>query len=177
MFKSEKPSFVLNRKEIYWFLGTIILALLVNLIFFGIDGYQSDFVFDGTNDDNYLVVPNTNFIALIIVTTFFTVNLFRAYRGEFKNLTVSIILIVSNVILILLVSEILSIIETYIAKTSGWTIYPPLSAGENGTNVSSSSNGTNFFAISRGFFALQIMLLTLLVYTSFRTGRNYKSNN
>lgn len=68
-----------------------------------------------------------------------------------------------------------SILELFIQQTSGWTIYPPLSAGEIESTVQSEeNNSTGLGILSNILFYTQIILLIFLTYCGFKTGRNYK---
>ncbi|WP_298897252.1 hypothetical protein [uncultured Psychroserpens sp.] len=162
-----------KRKEVFWVIGTIVLALIVNLIAFGTRGYKSDSVFDINVHDTYFVIPNINFILLLAVIVFFGVYLFRTLRWKFRNLTVNIILITVTIILILLVSKITSILDSEMHRVSGWTIYPPLSV--EGVEPPTNNTSENDFGIlSSVFLIAQIVLLIFLTYCGFKSGQNYK---
>ena len=81
---------------------------------------------------------------------------------------------ISTILLILVLIGIDSIVDALIQQTSSWTIYPPLSAGENKTEIEPKES--NFEILANVLFLIQILLLIFLTYCGFKTGRNYKQN-
>lgn len=79
---------------------------------------------------------------------------------------------ISTILLIIILNGISAIVETFIQQTSGWTIYPPLSAGEGIEEIEPKEN--NFGILSSVLFYTQILLLIFLAYCGFKTGMNYK---
>jgi len=162
----------LRKKETFWLIGTIILVLILNTLIFGIDGLKSDSTLDINVHDTYFVIANFHFILLLGVLVFFGIYLIRTLHRNFKNLTANLILIISTILLIIILNGISAIVETFIQQTSGWTIYPPLSAGEGIEEIEPKEN--NFGILSSVLFYTQILLLIFLAYCGFKTGINYK---
>lgn len=163
----------MNRKEIYWLVLTIAFTIILNLIIFGPSGFKSESTINVNIHDTYYVIANHHFIILLAVFTLFAVYLGRTLFQNFRNSTVNLILIITTIILSFVVIEVKSILDHLIQQTSGWTIYPPLSAGESehpGENIS-----TNLEVFSYIIFVIQVLLLILLAYTGFKTGVNYKN--
>ena len=162
----------LKRKEIYWLTGTIAFVLIMNYAHFGTDGFKSYSNVDINIHDTYFVIANIHFVLLFSVLIFFGVYLFRTLKRNFKNLTANLILMISTILLILVLIRINSIVDALIQQTSSWTIYPPLSAGENKTEIEPKES--NFEILANVLFLIQILLLIFLTYCGFKTGRNYK---
>lgn len=146
----------------------------MNFVLFGTDGFKSDSILDLNIHDTYFVIANVHFVLLFSVLIFFGVYLFRTLKRNFKNLTANLILMISTILLILVLIGIDSIVDALIQQTSSWTIYPPLSAGENKTEIEPKES--NFEILANVLFLIQILLLIFLTYCGFKTGRNYKQN-
>nr|WP_299072889.1 hypothetical protein [uncultured Allomuricauda sp.] len=172
MSKKQNP----KKKEIFWLIGTIMLVLILNTLIFGIDGLKSDSTLDINVHDTYFVIANFHFIILLGVLVFFGIYLIRTLRGNFKNLTANLILIISTTLLIIILNGISTIVENFVQQTSGWTIYPPLSAGEGLEQIEQEieSKDNNFGILSSILFYMQILLLIFLTFCGFKTGLNYK---
>ena len=168
----------MRKKEIFWLIGTTILVLILNTLIFGIDGLKSDSTLDINVHDTYFVIANFHFILLLGVLVFFGIYLIRTLRRNFKNLTANLILMISTILFIIILNGISTIVENFIQQTSGWTIYPPLSAG-NGIEQFEQEiepKENNFGILSSVLFYTQILLLIFLAYCGFKTGLNYKRN-
>jgi len=165
-----------KKKELFWFIGTIIFVLILTFLIFGIEGLKSNSAFDINIHDTYFVLTNFQFILLFGVLIFFGVYLVRALRRNFKNITANLILIISTILLLIIVSRISTIAENFIQQTYNWTIYPPLSTDEGIEQIEQEINPREnpFEVILSGLFYLQILLLIFLAYCGFKTGLNYK---
>ncbi|MCB0745061.1 MAG: hypothetical protein KDC67_14225, partial [Ignavibacteriae bacterium] len=123
--------------------------------------------------DTYFVIANFHFILLLGVLVFFGIYLIRTLRRNFKNLTANLILMISTILLVIILNGISAIVENFIQQTSGWTIYPPLSAGEV-IEQKIETKENNFEILSSVLFYTQILLLIFLAFCGFKTGLNYK---
>jgi heme/copper-type cytochrome/quinol oxidase subunit 1 len=168
----------LRKKEIFWLIGTTILVLILNALIFGIDGLKSDSTLDINVHDTYFVIANFHFIFLLGVLVFFGIYLIRTLRRNFKNLTANLILMISTILLIIILNGISTIVDNFIQQTSGWTIYPPLSAGDGIKQIEQEikPKENSFRILSSVLFYTQILLLIFLTYCGFKTGLNYKRN-
>lgn len=146
----------------------------MNFVLFGNDGFKSDSTLNINIHDTYFVIANVHIMLLFSVQIFFGVYLFRTLKRNFKNLTANLILMVSTILLILVLIRIESIVDALIQQTSSWTIYPPLSAAENISEIE--PNESDFKILANVLFLIQIVLLIFLTYCGFKTGRNYKQN-
>ncbi len=135
----------------------------------GSDGFKSDSTLDLNIHDTYFVIAHVHFVVLFSVLIFFGIYFLRTLRRNFKNLTANLILIISTILLILILVNVSSIISS-LSQFSGSTEYPPLSGGMI------EHNGNEFGILSNILFIIQILLLILLTYCGFKTGRNYKQN-
>ena len=148
----------MSRKEIIWLVGTAGLFLVLTLILFGIDGFNSDSTFDINIHDTYFVIANVHLVLLLFVFIFFTVYLLRVVRNRFKNITANLILIIVTIL-----------VAAVLGKTIGMLDF--FSGPPNNESVV----GNALKIISRILFTVQIGLLVLLAYSGFKTGRNYNA--
>ena len=154
----------LKRKEIYWLIGTIGLVLILTLIIFGIDGFKTDSTFDINIHDTYFVIANFHFIPLIFIFTFFIVYLIRTIRGNFKNITANLILMIVTILFVLVLGKTIGILDFFGGSPNNETI-----------TQNKSPVGDLLSILSKVIFAFQIGLLILLAYCGFKTGRNYNA--
>jgi heme/copper-type cytochrome/quinol oxidase subunit 1 len=141
-------------------------------LIFGIDGLKFDSTLDIKVNDTYFLIANSHFILVFGVLVFFSIYLIRTLLGNFQNLTTNLILMISTILLIIILNEINTMAEVFVQQTSGWTIYPPLSAG-NGIEQTAHQNESkenNYGIVSSVLFYLQILLLIFLAYCGFKTG-------
>jgi heme/copper-type cytochrome/quinol oxidase subunit 1 len=166
----------LRKKEIFWLIGTTILVLILNTLIFGFDGLKTDSTLDINVHDTYFVIPNYHFLLLIGISIYFVIYLIRALRRNFKNLTANLILIIATILLSIVIGGISTIVDNFAQLFSGWSIYPPLSAGEGMEHVEQEikPKENNFGILSTVLFYTQILLLIFLAYCGFKTGRNYE---
>ena len=150
--------------------------LILNTLIFGIDGLKSDSTLDINVHDTYFVIANFHFILLLGVLVFFGIYLIRTLRRNFKNLTANLILMISTILLIIVLNGISTIVENFIQLTSGWTIHPPLSAGEGIEQIEEEiePKENNLGILFSIIFYTQILLLIFLAFCGFKTGLNYK---
>ena len=164
----------MRKKELFWFISTTILVLILNTLIFGIDGLNADATLDINIHDTYFVIPNFHFIILLGVLVFFVVYLVRTLHRNFKNLTANLILMIATLLLILVLIGFDSILDAFIRQTTSWSIYPPLSAGE--VEPDFKPKETNLSVLSSVLFFTKILLLIFLAFCGFKTGQNYKRN-
>src|SRR5690606_28587620 len=126
----------------------------------------NDSVLDINVHDTYFVILKRDVLMLFSVFISFIVYLIRVFTEKFKNLVANIIFITTNTLVILVLTQIISIVDSY-AKISGTTEYPPLSGG----TVEHSGNSAETFSLI--LLITQIVLLILLIYSSIKTGKNY----
>ncbi len=162
----------MKSKEIYFLFGTITLILILNLLLYGIDGFKSDAVIDINVHDTYYVISNFEFILMLGVGVFFGVYLIRVLINKFKNLTANLVLMISIILLSLVITGISSMLDAFIKQTSGWTIYPPLSAQDIERDIQPIES--NLDLLASVLFYTKIILLVFLAYCGFKTGKNYK---
>ncbi|WP_299276411.1 hypothetical protein [uncultured Psychroserpens sp.] len=163
----------MKKKEVYWFIGTIALILVLNLVVYGINGFKSEAVIDINIHDTYYVISNLHFTVLTAVFICFLVYSIRSLREHFKNLSANLILILSTILLIVVLNGIGSMVDSFIQQDSGWAIYPPLSA----TNLEQSPGNTagKHGSLLTIIFISKIVLLVFLPYFGFKTGQHFKT--
>jgi hypothetical protein len=155
----------LNKKEVVWLLGTVVFILILGFAFFDL-GNSNDSVLDINVHDTYFIILKRDIFILFSIFSLFIVYLIRLLKEKFKNLVVNTIFIITNVIVIIILTQIISIVDSF-AKISGTTEYPPLSGG----TVEHTGNSAETFSFI--LLITQILFLILLIYTSIKTGKNY----
>ncbi|MCE2613165.1 hypothetical protein LVD13_09300 [Flavobacteriaceae bacterium D16] len=150
----------MNRKESFWFIGTVGLVLVLTLVLFGLDGFKSDSTFDINIYDTYFVFANIHIVPLLIVFAFFTVYLLRVIRLNFRNFTVNVILIIATILLILILGRTISMLD-FLDK--------PINDAEFIEDKNPVAVALN--NLSSILFIIQTGLLVLLAYCGFKTGQ------
>ncbi|SHN08382.1 hypothetical protein [Polaribacter sp. KT 15] len=151
----------MKRKEIFWLIGTAIFVLIINFSLFGVDGFKSESVTDINVHDTYFVIANIHFILPLSILIFFSFYLIRMLKQNFKNLTANMIFVISGVLSIWILTGMISIVNSYIGVTETTEYNLPV------TNKI-------FDNVSTVLYSLQIIIVGLIVYSGFKTGRNYK---
>ncbi|TBM98487.1 hypothetical protein EYD45_16445 [Hyunsoonleella flava] len=154
----------INKKEIYAFL----FALTISLGFLIVPSdFSSRGVIDINIHDTYYVVPALQMFGVYATLIFFIFYLIRMLWRNFKNLTANIIFIISNIVMILIFTFLISLVNS-IREISGTTEYPPLSGGI----VENTGNGWNnaYYIL----LIIQLILIILLVISGIKTGLNHK---
>lgn len=156
----------MKQKEIFWFVGTLLSALILSLIFLGLKGLQTS-TLDINIHDTYFVI--TLFPASILFTTltFFFVYFVRMLRGSFTNLIVDYIFLVTSIILLILLSKLIGVlggVSHFIGMAER------LSPNEE-IAIIEKNWAKNFTTI---LLLIQITLLVLLGFCALKTGTHYK---
>ncbi len=159
----------MKRKEVFWLVGTLFYVLGVSVVFFGIEVLNPFGSVDFNVHDSYFVMVNYHFLFLFGTLVFFFVYLARMLRRNFKNLTANSVFVVSNVLLVIIMTYIISMVGR-IAVFDGTTEFPSLSGGAQ------EHEGNVFGVLFNVFVPVQVTLIILLAYSAFRTGKNYKTN-
>ncbi len=138
--------------------------LVLTLILFGIDGLNIDSTFDINIHDTYFVIANVHLVLLLFVFIFFKVYLIRVVLNGFKNITANLVLIIATLLVAVVLGKIIGMLDFF----SG----PP-----NNDSMADGVNevGNAMKIISRILFTVQMILLVLLAYFGFKTGRNYNA--
>ncbi|AQS93166.1 MULTISPECIES: hypothetical protein [unclassified Polaribacter] len=151
----------MKRKEIFWLIGTAIFVLIINFSLFGVDGFKSESVTDINVHDTYFVIANIHFILPLSILIFFSVYLIRMLKQNFKNLTANMIFVISGVLSIWILTGMISFVNSYIGVTET-------------TEYNLTVTNKIFDNVSTVLYSLQIIIVGLIVYSGFKTGRNYK---
>ena len=140
--------------------------LIALLWIFGIDGLTSDTVTDINVYDTYFVVATTHLIVLITTLMFFAVYLIRMLGRNFKNLTVNLIFMVSDITLIVVFTFLISMVNA-VREVPSATEYAPAGGGM----VENAGNGWNnaYYIL----VAIQLILILLLTVSGIKTGYNH----
>lgn len=152
------------KKEVFRILAIIIF---ICFLFFGILGFWRFNFFDAIDiniHDTYFVFPPFYVFILIATILIFSIYMIRVILQKFKNVFSNSVLIVSTVLMILIFTITISTVNSIKATIE----YPPLSGGE----VEVNSNLNNVY---NALLLIQTLLITLLVITGIKTGRNYQN--
>ena len=159
-------------KEFYWLIGTILLAFIVDFLFFGTDVFDPDATFDINVHDTYFVITNVHFVLLIFIVVIFVVYLARTIRRSFKNLTANLILMIATILLILVFIGLGSTTDAFMRESPGWTIYPLTGSKEITSEITAVQNDLKI--LSNVILMTQVLLMILLAFCGFKTGQFYK---
>ena len=141
--------------------------LILSTLIFGIDEIKHDDTIDISVYDTYYVIEKSFLIIPMTTLAFFGVYLIRMLGGNFKNITVNLIFMISNMALILIFTFLISLVNN-LREIPSTTVYPPLSGGI----VENSGNGWNYVYYS--LLVIQFILIILLTISGLKTGMNYK---
>lgn len=153
----------IDKKEIYTFLFTLLLVIG---FFYGPSEFKD---FDLTSNidinihDTYFVIPTLHLFAVWAILVFFFVYLLRMLRRNFKNLTANVVFMISGLLGVWILTGMITIINSYIGVTETTEYNLPV------TN-------NMFDNISTILYLTQIIIVGLIAYSGFKTGRNYKLN-
>ncbi len=146
----------LRKKEIFWLIGTLTLTLVLIFLVFDLDSLKPKSVTDINVHDTYFVIPTFYFVVSFCVLIFFGVYLIRMLRRNFKNKTANLIFLAANILLVLKITQLISILNAF-AQIS-----------ETETSI---RNG--LMAFSNVLLVIQVFLLILLTFSGIKTGLNY----
>ncbi|MBT8180511.1 MAG: hypothetical protein KJO53_02870 [Eudoraea sp.] len=152
----------MKRKEFFWFIGTIGLALIITLVLFGLDGFNPDSTFDINIHDTYFVIANIQMVPLIMIFTFFIIYFIRTIIQRFKNITTNLILIIATILFAIVLGKTIGILDSFNRPTNHTEIL-----------IDKNPVGDTLTILSNSIFIIQIGLLLLLLYSGFKTGQNF----
>lgn len=169
----------MKRKEIAWLFGTILVVFILNLLIYGVDVFKSDSRIDLNVHDVYFVISHWYFMFFQGILLLFGVYLVRALRGNFMNLAVNLILMISIIVLIMTLSELNSAFEILGQQNTGWTINPSIDSSDEVLKNTKQNGADNYDVneISTVLFYLQFALLIFLTYCGFKTGLNFNKDS
>ncbi|MCV6628597.1 MAG: hypothetical protein OIF50_01930 [Flavobacteriaceae bacterium] len=148
-------------KEILWFLGTFLFVSLLYYWMFGTKVWAQQTSLDFRVRDSYFVLTASHVAMLFITFFYFCVYLLRLLRNSFQNQTVNILFLVSNILMLLVFTEI-------IAALYSLSVYSQ-NKGNTSTPV--------FDYIALAFRILQFICLILLVATSYAIGKRFRKED
>lgn len=151
------------RKEIFRFLATSFVALLLVLLLLGLDSFDAEATLDINIYDTYFVISKSQIIPLLFVMVFFVLYFFHVLRWNFKNLSINLIFLLATILFILVLGKTIAIMDVFNMVDS------------NGIGLDESNIISDVTRLaSNMLFIIQILLLILLAYSGFKIGRNYK---
>ncbi len=151
--------------EILWLILSLGLTILLALFLFG-----KTFL-AGTIDihlqDTFFVISTAHLLFPIFFLVTFFVYFIKEYRKSFRRILSNWILILSGLTLIIALTFLIKTFSQFF--TGGWALYPPLSALGPG-KVSELTRAPVTNVITNFFTVVQIIILTMLLYATFRSG-------
>ncbi len=154
-------------KEIIWPIFTLFTALLLYHSIFGIKNLFREI--DINIHDTYFVLASYIVLIPIIVVFFSFIYFLRVIVEKFQNNTVNLVFLVSNLCLIIILSFLITIVNSF-AIFPGQIIYPPLSA------LPVEQNGNGFDTVYYIMLTLQIFIILIEIIFSFLIGRKYNKH-
>ncbi|WP_417351515.1 hypothetical protein [Flavobacterium alkalisoli] len=158
--------------ELLWIIFSVGVAILIySAITYSVNKNIEAEIELPVRDVLILSYTATETILNFAVITGFLIFAIRIIRNRFACKYSNIIFIIYNVLSILLVSYLYSLNEKYSVE-GGWTIYPPLSALPQKMEVEK----YNFITESGYIILVQILLILIFGYTTYRMGKNKKTS-
>lgn len=159
---------MIAKQEIYWFLSTLLLGLVLVHPLLGLDAWQEDATLNLNLYDTYFVLSKKEWVPLILICSFFTVYLTRGIVLKFKRITVNLLLIIATILTLVLINKITSTLHIF--KT-------PVTSFGNSSPTDTDTPVANLLSMAaQVLFGVQIVLLLLLVFCGFKTGYYYTKN-
>lgn len=158
------------KKEIIWIIVLLIISYLIwhpNLPF-----NFSDFTstIDINVHDTYFVVESANILILIIGIVFYFTYLIRMLLKRLKNLIINGIFLLSNLLMIIIVTSCIMIVKM-IMILPGTTIYPPLSSQPQVHQGNGFENLYLFFLSVLIVYILTFILVIIKTLIALRNNR------
>lgn len=167
-----KPKAII--KEIILLLSVL---LIVWLVAFRITGTAMlNRTLDINLHDTYFAIAWSKLIILPYLLIISLVYLIREAFFKYRRRLPNVILLFDLLVIIIILLKLNELIMNIAPATSGWTIYPPLSAlpGQNALPYPVSPLITTAAQI---LFYFQIFFILILVIVAILTGKNWKSIN
>lgn len=148
----------MDKKEIPWFLGTLVLAGILVLWIFGMDGLKPHAMTDINVYDTYYVVSTIYPVLGLVIAVFFWGYLLRMLLGKFRNRTANLIFLISDVLMIMIFTVLIFLTGTMIGYgTAG-----------------NSPQETPMDHVYHLLLAFQFILVLLLGFGAYRSGLSAK---
>ena len=157
----------MKRKEIFWLIGTLIICFLIHFSLDGFDSFTATSTLDFNVHDSYFVIPNIFFFLLLTSFIVFGVYLVRMLRRNFKNLFANVVFMISSILVILILVNVITTINS-LAQ-----IYSSMDYSNIGEEVKEQTQN-RYNNITNAILIIQLIILLLLTYCGYKTGRNYK---
>ncbi|XLS29140.1 hypothetical protein ACJD0Z_18325 [Flavobacteriaceae bacterium M23B6Z8] len=156
----------MKTKEPFWFLGTLVLILIIFTSIFGLQNLGWNKVLDMNVHDTYFVISYVHLFLLFAVVFLWIVYLIRMLMYYYRKPLINLIFMFTNTIFTGILILFLNVLFAF-KRSSLNTEYPPLSAASvpaTDTLVNPVYNSTLVFV----FF-----LLLLLSFVGYKTGQLY----
>ena len=153
----------MSKKEIFWLFGSLLGAVILSALFFGIQVLQLNGTFDINVHDTYFVVSNSHVLMLTAGWLFFWVYLVRMFGARFRNITANSIFIINGIFCIILLSLVIKPLNEY-----------ALSTGAGAHNLPINEDILN--GVSLALSGFRIMIMVLVVLAMIKTKKKYIKN-
>ncbi len=161
------------KKELLWFLGTLGLSISLSALFFGWEGFSPDSLMDINIHDTYYVIPSQGILYSFSAFVVFLVYFVKSWVLKFENIPSNSILMLFTILLFLVFLLLnLSLLE----KTNSSNL--PDALLEHFNSIKENRNSWEFYEILDIILkTYQVFLLTVLVFTGFKTFKKVKANS
>lgn len=153
----------MKKKELYWLVGTLLVAVIINVFLFGIGVLQLTGSFDINVHDTYFVISNSHLLLLTAAWVFFWVYLVRMLLSKFRNITANSIFIINGVFCIIILSLVIKPLNEY-----------ALSTGAGAHNLPINEGILNGFSLALSI--TRIIIIGLVVFAMMKTRKQYIKN-
>lgn len=157
--------------EVIWLTVSLGLTLLLSLFLFG-KNFLSDTVDIHLHDTYFVIAPFHILLPIFFLVTFI-VYFIKEFRNSYRRTLPNWILIIIGLTLVIALTFLIKTFSQFL--TGGWTLYPPLSAlGPDKVPELTQDPVTKF--ITNFFTVVQILVLTMLLFVTFRWGTQKRND-
>lgn len=158
--------------ELFWLTISLGLTTLLAIFLFG-RNFLTDTLDIHLHDTYFVIAPLHILLPMFFLTTFI-VYFVKEFRNSFRRTLPNWILLVTGLTLILALTFLIKTFSQFF--TSGWTLYPPLSAlGPDKVSELTQDPVTNF--ITNFFILVQVFVVTMLLFVAYRWGTQKQKGN
>ena len=161
MQKVSRPIFI----EVLWLTVSLGLTLLLSLFLFG-KNFLSDTVDIHLHDTYFVIAPFHILLPIFFLVTFI-LYFIKEFHNSYRRTLPNWILIIVGLTLVIALTFVIKTFSQFFL--GGWTLYPPLSAlGPDKAPELTQDPVTKF--ITNIFTVVQVLVLTMLLFVTFRWG-------
>lgn len=153
----------MKKKELYWLFGSLVGAVILSILFFGVKVLQLTDSSTFNIHDTYFQISNSHLFMSTAGCVFFAVYLLRMLRSRYRNITANIVFILSGLFCIMILSLIIKPLHEY-----------ALSTGAGAHNLPINEDILNGFSLALSI--IRIGIIVFVVLAMIKTRKKYIKN-